>query len=332
MMTEPSKSVLSREQIRQAIAVLRQEQEAHPISPAQRKHLFWYGISLAVFFGAFFLLPFLHHILSEGARQRWADLLLIFFLLLLGGSFLSIVWLFLLNMKLIWQTWREFRLAFRTKLWQLVARARTGRRWPRRLMIGIGAVLLVFFLFGMWEVPTVGLPLAVALLVFFLLLFARRRLDVLRNADQLVAFLTKLDVSESPAGIDQIAIPTDIFKEIGGIEDVHIQRRRAMAISEFRDSGHGYALLKSRAMIADIVKLDEATQLRVEARIAELTSDFPPPDALRESGGVWRVPVTETPYEIVCRQDEAARRIELLSLGQGDGKSTPRRTTEAPHG
>jgi hypothetical protein len=84
-------------------------------------------------------------------------------------------------------------------------------------------------------------------------------------------------------------------------------------------------------MIADIAKLDEANQLRVEARIAELASEPCPPDAFRESGGVWYVPVKETPYEIAYRQDDTAHRIELLSLGQGDGKSLARRTEEAPH-
>jgi hypothetical protein len=60
MMTEPSKSAISREQIRQALVVLREEQQAHPISPAQRKHLFWYGISVTSFFGTLllFLLSF----------------------------------------------------------------------------------------------------------------------------------------------------------------------------------------------------------------------------------------------------------------------------------
>jgi len=333
MMKEPSKSVLSREQIRQAIAVLREEQRSHPISSAQRKHLFWYMISVAVFFGAVLLFLLLTiPAIREWAGPRWAEWFSIFFALLFSGSFLSLVLLFFWNMKLIWQTLREFLLAYRTELWQLAARARTGRRWPRRLMIGFGAVFLAFFLFGTFELPIVGLPLTVALLAFFFLRFARRRLDLLRNADQLVAFLIKLDASESPVGIDHVAIPTDVFKKMGGIEDVHIQRRRSIAIAEFRDSGHGYAVLKSRTLIADIAKLDEAAQLRVEAHIAELASEFPPPDALRDSCGVWRVPVTETPYEIICRQDEEARRIELLSLGLGNAKSSTHRTAEVPRG
>ena len=327
MMTEPSKSILSREQIRQALAVLREEQQMHPISSAQRKHLFRYGISVVVFFSAFLLLIVVMFVLFPSSENEplsgWAFGLSLFLAFLIFGSLLSMVLLFFWNMKLIWQTWREFRIAFRTRLWQLVARQRTGRRWPRRLMIVFGAVLLSPFL----ACTLVGAP---AWLPFFFLRFARRRLDVLRNADQLAAFLTRLEDSGGPAGIDQVAIPTEVFKEMGDIEDVHIQRRRGMAMAEFRDSGRGYAVLKSRAMTADIATLDEATQLRVEARIAELASEFPPPDASRESGGVWRVPVTQTPYEIVCHQDEAAQRIELLSLGQGDGRSSTHRTAEAP--
>ncbi len=327
MMTEPSKSILSREQIRQALAVLREEQQMHPISSAQRKHLFWYRISIVVFFSAL-VLAILLIIVRPSApptdtRWYWVERLLDFLGFLVVGSLLSMILLFFWNMKLIWQTWREFRIAFRTRLWQLVARQRTGRRWPRRLMIVFGAVLLAPFLGGTLVVAPAWLP-------FFFLRFAGRRLDVLRNADQLAAFLTGLDDSESPAGVDQIAIPTEVFKEMGDIEDVHIQRRRGVAMAEFRDSGRGYAVLKSRAMTADIAKLDEATRLWVEARIAELASEFPPPHALCDSGGVWRVPVTKTPYEIPCRQDEAARRIELLSLGQGDGNSSARRTAEAP--
>lgn len=251
---------------------------------------------------------------------------------MVGLSVLAMVLLFFLNMKLILYTWREFRLAFRTKLWQLVTQMRTGRRWPRRLMIGIGVFFLVAFLAGTMSQPWVGIPLTVALLAFFFLRFARRRLDVLRNSDQLVAFLTKLDASEGPTGIGRVAIPTAVFKEIGAIEDIHIQRHRAKAIDEFRHSGHGYAVVKSRAIVADIAKLDEASQLRIEARIAELASESFPPEATLEPGGIWRVPVTETPYEIVCRQDQAAHRIELLSLRQSDDTSSTLPIAEAPHG
>ena len=329
-MAEPTKSVLSREQIRQALAVLREEQQKHPISSAQRRHFSWYRISVWFFFAllaaGIALIPLL-----SGSNEKFPWYLLIF-AFLLGGSFISMVLLFLWNMKLIWQTWREFRLAVSTKLWPLAARARTGRRWPRRIMIGFAVLLLASFLAGMLTQPYVGVPLTLALLSFFFLRFARKRLDVLRNADQLVAFFTKTHNIEDPAGPDQITIPTDVFNDLGNIEDVHIQRRRATAMDEFRFSGHGYAVLKSRDMIGDIARLENAIQLRVEARLAELTSEFPAPDILREADGSWRVPVTGTPYEIVCRHDEAAGRIECLSLQQGDGKSSTRRTEEAPIG
>jgi hypothetical protein len=250
----------------------------------------------------------------------------------IGVSLLAVVSLFFLNIKLILYTWREFRLALRTKLWQLVTQMRTGRRWPRRLMIGIGVFFLVVFLAGTLSDPWVGIPLTVALLAFFFLRFARRRLDVLRNSDQLVAFLTKLDAIEGPPGIGHVAIPTGVFKEIGAIEDIHIRRRRAKAIDEFRHSGGGYAVVKSRGMIADIAKLDEAGQLRIEARIAELASESPPLEETLEPGGIWRVPVTNSPYAIVCRQDQAAHRIELLSLRQSDGTSSTRPIAEASRG
>jgi hypothetical protein len=333
MTAEASKSVLSREQIRQALGVLREEQQAHPISAAQRRLFVLYGISVWFFFISLFLfiswivLP-MPSLWLKLDRDEW----LLFLARLFGVSFFAMVLLFLSNMKLILYTWREFRLALRTKLWQLVTQMRTGRRWPRRLMIGIGGFFLVAFLAGTLSSPLFGIPLTVALLAFFFLRFARRRLDVLRNSDQLVAFLTKLDASEGPAGIGRVAIPTAVFKEIGAIEDIHIQRHRAKAIDEFRHSGHGYAIAKSRAMIADIAKLDEASQLRIEARIAELASESPPPEATLEPGGIWRVPVAETPYEIVCRQDQAAHRIKLLSLRQSDGTSSTRPITEAPRG
>jgi hypothetical protein len=338
MTAEASKSVLSREQIRQALAMLREEQQAHPISPAQRRFFVWYGISVWVFFISFF---FFFSLIVQPIPFVWP---LVFVCCLLVVSFFAIILLFFLNMKLIVYTWREFRLALRTKLWQLVTQMRTGRRWPRRLIIGIGAFVLVgflartFLLIGFLAVavvlgqPYVGIPLTVALFAFFFFRFARRRLDVLRNSDQLVAFLTKLDASEGPTRIGRVAIPTAVFEKIGAIEDIHIQRRRAKAIDEFRHSGHGYAVVKSRAMIADIAKLDEASQLRIEARIAELGSESPPSEATLEPRGIWRVPVTETPYEIVCRQDQAKHRIELLALRQSDDTSSTLPIAEAPHG
>jgi hypothetical protein len=344
-MAEPSKTLLSREHIRKALAVLQEEQQAHPISSVQRKLFFWYEISVVVFLVSFWLWSLIYFInLFAVSFELPINIILA---VIPGVSIIPMFLLFFANMKLIWQTWREFRLALKTKLWQLVARTRTGRRWPLRPGIAFGAVFLVLTFLALWAAPAADLMEFIELLlVFFISLaysfllaspflflrFARRRLDVLRNSDQLVAFLTKGYASESPAGTDQVSIPTDVFKEMGDIEDVHIQRSRATAIAEFRDRGQAYAVLKSRAMAADIAKLDEGTQLRVEACIAELASQFPPPDALHESGGVWRVLVTETPYELVCRQDEAARRIELLSLEQGDDKSSTRRTAEAPHG
>ncbi len=329
MTAEVSKSVLSREQIRQALAVLREEQQAHPISPAQRRFFLWYRISVWLFFISLMLLPLIFSLGIKPDQDAWPWR---FLAGMVGLSVLAMVLLFFLNMKLILYTWREFRLAFRTKLWQLVTQMRTGRRWPRRLMIGIGVFFLVAFLAGTMSEPWVGIPLTVALLTFFFLRFARRRLDVLRNSDELVAFLTKLDASEGPPGVGHVAIPTGVFKEIGAIEDIHIQRRRAKAIDEFRHSGPGYAVVKSRGMIADIAKLDEASQLRIEARIAELASESSPLEETLETGGIWRVPVTDTPYEIVCRQDRAAHRIELLSLRQSHGTSATRPIAEVPRG
>jgi hypothetical protein len=307
--------------------MLREEQKANPISAAQRKHFCWYGIlvwvycSLTVLYICIAVIMALISPQSLSAEQEGPPWWMLVVVILWSCSFVAMIFLFFWNMKFFLQTWREFRLARRTKLWQSVARARTGRRWPHRLMFGFGVYFfLITFVFTF------------VLLPFFLLRLVRKRLDMLRNADQLAALLTKLDVGEGPAALGQVAIPTAVFKEMGAIEDIHIQRRRAEAIDEFSHSGHGYAVLKSRAMIADIAKLDEASQLRVEACIAELASESLLADTTRECGGVWRIPVKETPYEIVCRQDNAARRIELLSLGQADGTSSARRTAEVSRG
>src|SRR5438034_5298284 len=210
MTTEASKSVLSREQLRQALAVLREEQQAHPISRPQRRLFLSYRISIWVFFISLFffisqvVLPIPSWMQPE--ENLWP---LVFLSCLLVVSFFAILFLFFLNVKLIVYTWREFRLALKTKLWQLATQMQTGPRWARRLMIAIGAPIGAIFLVAFLLV-TVGnpplaiftlLPLTVALFAFFFLRFARKRLDLLRNSDQLVAFLTKLDASEAPAGI-----------------------------------------------------------------------------------------------------------------------------------
>jgi hypothetical protein len=233
------------------------------------------------------------------------------------------------NTKLLWQTCREFLLAFKTGLWQLVTPL-PGRRYrPGRLKIALGGIC-VLFLIGIVTERYMGPSLIFALVAFYFVRMARRRLDLFGNADQLAAVLTKLGASGGPAEAPHVAIPADVFKEIGDIEDAHIQRRRALAIADFLESGHGYGVLKSRAMIADIAKLDDASQLRVEARIAELPGEALPTDTWGESGGLWRVPVAGTSYRIVGRVDEAARRIELLSLETGIGAALAGRTSEAP--
>jgi hypothetical protein len=299
--------------------MVREEQTKHPISVMQKRLFFsfrfsvWFFLAItSVSFLLMFLLP-----AEESFEKGWLNL----FFGLLGFSFFLVVLVFFLNTKLIWQTLREFRLAFKTRLWQLAAQKHTRYRWPLRLIIGVGGIFLVIFLIGMWTANLIiGLLVTVALIAFFILRIARKRLDMLSNADKFIEFLSKLDASESPADRVRVSIPTDIFKKMGDLEDVHIQHRRATAIDESHDSVNVSSVLKSRTIITDISKLDEASQLRIEACISDLTIESLSSQALRESGGIWRVPVKETTYEIVCSHDEAAHRIDLLSIKQVNSK------------
>jgi len=341
MAPEPVGSVLSREQLGQALAVLREVQQARPISAAERKKFFWYGISVWVFFAAFAAVIVCIALSPEGnaSASGWKQGATLSVVLLLL-SLVAVVTLFFWNLKLLWLTWREVRVAFSTRLWQLLSRARTRRRWLRRVLITLAVILLVpvvgiFLLatFGNAVIGSLFAALLIAVAAFFWLRLARRRLDRLGNADELLAFLSRLDVAEGVAGADQVVIPTAVFQKMGAIEDAHILSRRAQAMHIVHDCSDDYAVLKSRAFASDIARLDAANQLRVEAYIVELSGQHQLPHTARQSGGAWRIPVMGAQCEIVCREDAAAHRLELLSLEQiGDGARPARPVEEAPRG
>jgi hypothetical protein len=114
------------------------------------------------------------------------------------------------------------------------------------------------------------------------------------------------------SGSGGVLLPLAVVQQIGDVEDEQIQRRRAEAINKGAAAQSGYALLRSRALVAEEARLDPATQLQIEARVADLATDPQPTDAQPAGPGVWRVPAAG--MEILFAVDHDARRIELYAL------------------
>ncbi len=322
MRGEPEEHVLERAQLDQALGVLR-ELRANPVSSRQRKLFLWFQasfwgfwISLIAFFVAV-MAGGLQVVDGKSRLTAPTEFLGVAMLVCFVSLFASLLW----NSGLLWQTWRQFRLALRTRLWGVVEPRSTGRRWPRRLVLAATAVILA---------PLILLPPAWPVVLFVLpgylfLHIARRRLDVLARAPGLEQLLIDRAQAATSAGTDAIGIPANAFRKLVDIEEAEIQRRRAEAIDAVREEEGEYALLRTRAMVSEAGRLDAATQLRVEARIENLASEPRPPEARREGdGAAWRVAVPETALEIVYEVDEEERRIDLLSIRQaGGGVATP---------
>ncbi len=312
---ERNDRVLNRAQAMRALAIIREERRANPVLPSQRRLFRWFQFSFWGFWLSVVIAYGIAFVATEASEGIFVTIItapMVCFISLLA----SLKW----NWRLLRDTWGQFRIARRAKLWWVVER----HRWFSRVLFWVAALIsapmLLAVVFNEFWLFTLPVMLLVAPVYLFLHV-ANRRLDLIAGA----AELEQLVADEHAAGaLDTgfIRVSADAFERMAEIEDAQIQRRRAEAIDAFRSENEGFALLKSRAMVHATTQLDAATHLRVEERVAELGSDPHPPDAAHESGGPWHVRVLNTPMEILYRVDEEARRVDLLTV-QSVGQEVP---------
>jgi hypothetical protein len=317
--------VFSRPQLEQALAVLENERRAYPFSSTQRKLYNWFRISFWIFwisFSAFLILT----AIAGAAPPEFGLRMVVFIVATL--SFVSLMLSVPLNWRFFWQTLRQFNLARRVKLWHVRPRwSRTGRlfRWVVRFILVVVLLTLTLSVIRIARAEpvtaSISLFLILTVVFYWFISYARKRLDVLATLEPLL----QREVASTDSGAESISIPADAVTKIGDIEEQQIQRRRAEAIKVARHENAGYAVLRSRAIVAGADRLDPTTQLRVEARVADLARDPQPADAKPEGGAggvggaggadeVWSVPAPGTSLEILYTVDRGARRVLVHAL------------------
>ena len=312
-MPEQAQQVLSQAQVNQALAVLREERGSHPYTDGQRKLFNWFRIS---FWGLWLPYIALMALMLTGTVSSSGDEspAVITLMAVMGLSFLSLLFSVPAQWPLFWRTLREFRLARRTRVWQLVGSGKGLWAWVA--LVGRWAALVIFAVAVVAagvlivEEPFPGIAvlfLVLTALFYWFVSYARKRLAALAALEPL------LEQGEpARAGSGGVLLPTAVVQQMGDVEDGRIQRRRAEAISKGIAAESGYAVLRSRMLVAEEARLDTATQLQIEARVAGLAADPEPSDAKPAGPGVWRIPAAGV--EILYAVDHDARRIELHAI------------------
>jgi hypothetical protein len=313
---------LSREQVTQALTILREERGAHPITPKQIRSFQLFRVSFWVFWA---LDVCLIVVVVSGDRLPSFVLDVLSPILLMAMVACSVP--LLISIRGTWslfrRTWRQFRLARKTGLWSLL-KAKSGRPWWWRLILWIVLIpFLAVLLFFALAIPIVGSLMLFAIPVYIFVHYVGPRIKLLADARGLQNLLEQKVSAAEGSATDFVRIPSSDFDKLARIEDEQILRRRAEAIETVAAEKPTYALLKSRTILTEAAQLDEETRLRVETYFRRLATDPNPAEATREADGtVWHLRVPETTLETLYVVDDVARRVELLSL-RSLGQETP---------
>lgn len=319
MTSDSGHRTLTREQLDAAVAMLRDERTAHPVSPRQRRLFRWYrwsiwvfcGSLVAVILGGTYLHKFPTGVIGWFYWSAFAITLL---------SLLASIVLFALNLKLITQTAREMVIAVRSRLWRLTAPDAHLPTWGRRVLWITKAYFWLIMAIAVAAAVLSGWPGAVITVViaaYFFLSSARRRLALLDDADQLAQLLAGLQADgAAPA---KVGVPDEVFRKVAQIEERQIERKRAEALAGLDGHTAGYALVRSRRLVQQLQETEPMIRLRIEHCIADLV-DAPAPAT---APVVETIAVPDTGCSISFRRDAQKLRIEVLEL------SGPERTLPA---
>jgi len=310
MAANPGDRTLTREQLDAAVAMLRDERAAHPVSPRQRRLLRWYEWAVWGFLAglAAFVVLIARFENRPNPKFGWPEGLV-------GGaallSLLAALVLFALNLKLLLQTAREVVIAVRSRLWRLTAPGAHRRTWVRRVLLvpkTYGWLLAAGALGGAAAAGWFGIVVAIVVAAYFFLWFARRRLARLDDAERLVQSLAGLQGGASPQGV---GVPDAVFRKVAQIEDRRIERQRAEAMAGLAKGPTGYALVRSRRLVHQLQTVDDPTErLRIEHGIADLARV----PARADVPEVETAAVPGSTCVLRFRRDAQALRIEVLEL------------------
>lgn len=113
-----------------------------------------------------------------------------------------------------------------------------------------------------------------------------------------------------------ISLPGVEYKEIARIERalISLDRRRAVKQISTNREASIWAVQRSTRAMAKISALESAVQLRVQTRVDELSMNPEPGDAVKDTGGVWCVPVPQTAWAIAYTLAGNPQRIMIHDL------------------
>jgi len=318
---------LTYEQLHAAIAMLRDERAAHPVSARQRRLFRWFQWAVW-FFLAGFMLFFLLLLLVPTKEEEFSVTAMVALMLVLLAFWLSLLAAFVLlalNAKLFVQTVREMAIVIRSRLWRLTSRGVRRPAWLRRLLwvpkasgLLFAAGVLSGLAMGLWELSReslfsalLSLAIVVVIAAHFFLRFARRRLALLDDADRLATSLASLQ-----PGSATVVVADAVFRKVAQIEDGQIERKRAEALAGPEQRATDYALLRSRRLVQQLQEFEPMERLRIERSIASLADTEASSDA---PVGIETVAVPQTGCVLRVRRDAATRRIEVLELSAEGG-------------
>ncbi len=313
MSSNPQQRAVDRDQLAQAIAMLSDEIAAHPISPSQQHYFRWFQLSFWgfwLFWGAFlsFYIAVGQHLTP--AQDKVVVPLVLATLCCYISIFISLKW----NWRILRTTWAQFRLAQRTRIWRLLEPRWGRRRWPRRLLLGTGSLIVAIVLLihvvasGFFAVLIIGIvPL------YLFLHTTRRRITQIAQLQSVLQDLRQKQ-AQGAEGAASLHISSADFEKIAQVEDQRLLLRRAKAIERSRVEEASYAILKSRTVDEAMAQLDSATQVRIELQIQKLALDPVLSEATGSKDASTRFCLPDSEVEISYRVNPAEQRLDILSL------------------
>ena len=339
-----AETTLSSREFRQALAVLKREQEAYMPSRAQEAlfRLFNWSVFL-------FVLVTILDIYLIGQLGR--DVNAVHIKLLTKRRVVHIAWVvlclavivfFFANWGLILKLVRQARLRRQLGLKRALKdafKAASGETLLVNVLTFIftiigGVIFLIGVVFtliaaieGDSEDYVAAFTLVSVGLSLLFLHFMRRgkqRLTVVMNLQDSLA--QHKDATEVGAEAS-VAIPRQSYDAIAAIERAQLIDDRRQSIvkgrKEARDSA--YLVQSSREILGAKSRLDLDARARLDEQILALVSNPSPPEAKRDSAtGYSRIPIAQTDVDLVYQLDPEKHRIRLLSLVDAAAPGKPK--------
>ena len=193
--------------------------------------------------------------------------------------------------------------------------------WLLLFYFGLGLVSAAIALdVGAWLRDALWVLAALCFLLFQRMMHKRQLIPVetrIREANALREVLVSGETSPKPTGgVSTISLSDVDYKVIARIERVLIERDRKQTVKDSlqRQAGSVWPVRRSASVTAKLLALETAVQLRIQARIDELTMHPEPSDATKDTDDNHFVQVSQTDWAISYRLVRNPRWIMIRDL------------------